>query len=76
MLSMQNREDMINALQRRIDNHVEQGKIQLQRAMDYLHDYCDVWYENNNQVWLDFLHNAETHLHKATELRELLAEIS
>ena len=52
--------------------YVQEGKIMLKNAMDYLHTYCDSWKEENERTYTELLSHAKTYMDKALAMEELL----
>ena len=52
--------------------YVQEGKITLKNAMDYLHTHCDNWKEENERTYTELLNHAKTYMDKALAMEELL----
>ena len=52
--------------------YVQEGKIELKNAMDYLYTYCDSWKEENERTYTEILSRAKMYMDKALAMEELL----
>ena len=52
--------------------YVQEGKIELNNAMNYLHAHCDSWKEENEREYISILSRAKMYMDKATAMEELL----
>lgn len=52
--------------------YVQEGKIELKNAMDYLHAHSDSWTEENEREYTTILGHAQTFMDKALAMEELL----
>lgn len=53
--------------------YVQEGKIELKNAMDYLHAHCDNWKEDNEKMYTEILNRAGMYMDKALAMEELLS---
>lgn len=60
------------AISDRKEFYVQEGKIELKNAMDYLHTHCDFWKEENEREYAEILGRAEMYMDKALAMEELL----
>lgn len=52
--------------------YIQEGKIELKNAMDYLNAHCDNWKEENEKTYMELLSRAEMYMNKAMAMEELL----
>lgn len=52
--------------------YVQEGKIELKNAMDYLHAHSENWKEENERVYAELLNRAAMYMNKAMAMEELL----
>ena len=59
-------------IKHRKEFYIQEGKIMLKNAMDYLHTYCDSWKEENEKIYTELLSHAKMYMDKALAMEELL----
>lgn len=59
-------------IQHRKEFYIQEGKIELKNAMDYLHTHCDNWREENERIYNSILSRAAMYMDKAMAMEELL----
>jgi hypothetical protein len=52
--------------------YLQEAKIELKNATDYLHAHCDNWKEENERVYTEILNRAAMYADKALAMEELL----
>lgn len=52
--------------------YVQEGRIELKNAMDYLNTHCDSWREENEATYTELLSRATMFMDKAMAMEELL----
>ncbi len=52
--------------------YVQEGKIELKNAMDYLNAHCDSWTEEEKRMYEELLNRAKMYMNKAEAMEELL----
>lgn len=52
--------------------YVQEGKIEMKNAMDYLNAHCDSWNEENKIKYSEILNRAEMYLNKAIAMDDIL----
>lgn len=52
--------------------YLQEGRIELKNAMDYLNAHCDNWKEENERTYTEILSRAAMYADKALAMEELL----
>lgn len=52
--------------------YLQEGKIALKNALDYLNANCNSWKEENEKTYTELLNRAQMYMSKAEAMKELL----
>lgn len=63
--------DSLEIIRHRKQFYIQEGKIELRNATDFLHSHCDEWNEECEQTYRNLLNCSAGFLQKASAMEEL-----